>query len=94
LYKPEYNVPEFQIFLERDTVSLGDEFVSTINVAKRSFNIHITEPLDRLISSSDSTERIKEYHFTPSNEGLHYFRGTIEYDTVKVPFEYKFIVVK
>jgi hypothetical protein len=79
--------------LHGDTIALGSEFKAMINVPKPNFKVTIHSPSNEIILK-DSTHNPRDYSYTPEEEGVYDFTGTIEYDTTKVPFEYKFIVIK
>jgi hypothetical protein len=91
VYKPEYNIHDYQIFINSDSIKVGDIFRSSIWVTSPKFLITISSPSDYIIEG-DSTYDPKEYIFQPQRKGIYEFRGVIEYDSVKRPFEYKFFV--
>ena len=88
MFKDEYYNGAFSILLDRDTVVLGDDFSSVFKVHRDSFKITITNPTS-VILYNDS----ERYHYIPLSPGLYDFKGTIEYDSLSFPFEYKFIVL-
>ncbi len=93
VFKEKYYGQDYQIALNKDTVYLGNSFVSHINVPKENFKIVISEPSEEVIHS-DNIPGAKEYTFMPTSEGIFNFLGTIQYDSLVVPFEYRFIVIE
>jgi len=91
IYKPEYNVYDYQVFIKDDSVMVGGIFKSLIGVTSAKFLITISNPSCDVIVSDD-TRGFKEYTFQPKEKGVYEFKGVIEYDTVRRPFEYKFFV--
>ncbi len=89
--KESYMTDDFQILINSDSIDLGSEFVSRINIPKDSYRITITSPTTEIITR-DGAHEAKVYHYKTAREGTYDFRGQIEYDTVIFPFEYKFIV--
>lgn len=92
VYKKKYNGHEYIILLYGDTVRLNEGFESLIHVANPDFRITISSPSNAIIMSDEVLEP-KRYQFLPSEVGIYDYKGVIEYDSVSVPFEYKFIVV-
>lgn len=90
MFKEIYNVPDYQVLLKSDTVVLGTNFVSTVNVAKQVFKVQITSPTAFVMSNENEFDK---YTFVPAEVGTYDFKGSIEYDTTIAHFEYKFIVV-
>jgi hypothetical protein len=88
MFKDEYYNTKFVILLDRDTVLLGDDFSSLFKVHRDSFEIKIAHP-----SEATLTNDSERYTWTPASEGLYDFTGTIEFDSLSFPFEYKFVVV-
>ena len=72
---------------------LNSEFKAMINVPKPEFEIKITEPVAQVFEGNN-LHQMEDYQYTATSEGLHSFAGTIKYDSVEVPFLYKFIVIK
>jgi len=95
VYKQEFNlsINGYAILLKKDTVHLGDDFESLISIPKSDWKVTVTSPSDTLIFSGGESS-LKNYLFKPKVEGVYDYRGIIEYDSIKVPFDYKFIVVK
>jgi hypothetical protein len=93
LFKEKYNNHAFAILLVKDTITLGEDFVSSIYVANPIHQIRISRPVDNVLFGKDSKNDFKKYLFKPNREGIYDFVGTIEYDSIKTPFEYKFIVL-
>lgn len=93
MWKPEYNVADFQILLFGDTIVLNSEFKAMINVPKTRFLIKITEPAAQVFEGNN-LHQMEDYRYTTTREGLYNFTGTIKYDSAEIPFAYKFVVVK
>jgi hypothetical protein len=95
LFKAEYNIHDFAVLLIKDTISLGDDFVSTIRVTSPNHVIEITSPTKEIIlSDTTKSNGFKDYKFRPDEDGIYNFTGIIKYDTVETAFEYKFVVVR
>jgi hypothetical protein len=95
LFKLEYNIHDYAILLKKDSLKPGDEFYSSIYVTNPKHKIVITSPTQEVISSEgERGNPSKGYSYKTEKEGVYDFKGTIEYDTIVAPFEYKFIVVK
>jgi hypothetical protein len=89
--KEKYLTDDYTILILGDTLELGRHFISYVNVLKKEFTIQIASPKDTVFKHSG--ESFERYEFMPTKEGIYDYRGIIEYDSVTVPFEYKFIVV-
>lgn len=92
VFKESYNVNDFSVLLVKDTIELGSNFTSLINVTSFKYRVNIKSPSNYVIKS-DSTFTMKKYEFMPQDTGIYNFTGRIEYDSLSFPFEYKFIVV-
>ena len=63
-----------------------------VHVWQKEYKVIIYEPsIDTIHGTSKPIT--ESYKFHPSREGTYEMKGRIEYDTVVVPFEYKFIVL-
>jgi hypothetical protein len=94
VFKEKYNIHDFAVLLVRDTIFLGEDFVSSIHVTEPSYGIEITSPSNEVILGDSTNRGLKGYEFKPAKEGVYDFTGVIKYDTMSAAFEYKFIVVK
>lgn len=91
VFKEEYHNEKFEILLSKDTLNVGDSLRSIILLASPNFRVVISKPSSQVIES-DGQSTISSYNFVPEHPGVFDFAGTIEYDTMKAPFHYKFIV--
>lgn len=91
--KPEYlQSKDYNVKIRRDTLQLGEEFLGMLSVYRENFRIRINSPTQEIING-DARNQAPDYKFTASQPGKFSFAGTIEHDTVSVPFSYKFIVL-
>jgi hypothetical protein len=79
----------YNVFLRRDTIESGEDFHADIIVDKPSYRIVLSSPEQ----FTDTRQTSWEYDFKPEEEGIHEFKGLIEFDSLSIPFEYKFIVL-
>lgn len=93
LYKEEYSNSYFSILIDKDTISLGTTFRGRIYPASGNYKIRIFSPTEFNVQSEGKPDS-QEYKFTPQTEGIYEFKGQIQVDSIKTPFEYKFIVIK
>lgn len=91
VFKEKFNVHEYAVLLVKDTIKLGEDFTSLINVANPNYVVTISSPSNFIIKG-DGTYGIRKYNFVPSTPGTFDYKGIIEYDSLRVPFDYKFIV--
>jgi hypothetical protein len=85
------------VTINSDTLKIGEKFVADIIVRKAKYKIIISEPTPATITGSFGPDNFPQksdgYFYTPVEPGLYNFRCRVEYDTVSVPYEYKFIVL-
>jgi hypothetical protein len=86
---------EYSLSINKDTLRLGDEFTADFGVFNPSYRVIIISPeKDTIVGSYDfKNPQAKGFKYTPDKEGLFTLEGRLEYDTLVVPFEYKFIVL-
>ncbi|WP_333821009.1 hypothetical protein [Ohtaekwangia sp.] len=96
VYKYEYSYDslDFQIGIQHDTVLMGDTFKAEIKskVSKRKIIVRLEQPEVKSFES-EGKRRVLDYVYKPDSVGMYHFSGTLTYDTMTFPFEYKFIVV-
>lgn len=93
VFKEKFYTNDIAILLAKDTISLGNDFQSSIYVIRDKYEIEMNSPTNQVILG-DAKFRNQSYTFRPEKEGVYNFTGIIKYDTVASPFDYKFIVVK
>ncbi|QOI98040.1 MAG: hypothetical protein HRU69_11340 [Flammeovirgaceae bacterium] len=85
------------VTINSDTILIGEKFIADISVTGRDFKAFITEPSQDTITGkfepSELPQKTKAYYFEPTVPGLFNFKCRIEYDTISIPFEYKFLVL-
>lgn len=79
----------YNIFLERDTIELGQSLHAEVVVVRPIYTITLHSPE---IFQETVTNRLI-YSFTPKSLGINEFRGAVEFDSTQISFEYKFIVI-
>lgn len=97
MFKLEYSVHDYSVLVKSDTVKLGEDFYSLIMVTSPKHSIKISSPEAKIISRENNIDRKNEstqYIYHPTHTGLYDYSGTIEFDSLIVPFSYRFIVVK
>jgi hypothetical protein len=87
-FKEKPEAPMVSIFLDRDTVVLGEEFSSLFIFENGSARAIVEKPSNVVVEKS-----MQRYRFVPSETGLYEFQGNFLSDSVEVPFQYKFIVI-
>lgn len=85
----------FIIQMNNDTIEIGETFKGTVGLIGKNSIVKITSPLDtsyNSIKQGPATFVIIE--FTPPQKGIYTFTGKIDFDSISIPFEDKFIVVE
>ena len=94
VYKDEYMSDEFRIYVNDDTLFVGEIFNATVWTGKKEYSITVSEPLKQ---EFDSDQIVNSYRleYSCSEKGLFSFAGAIKYDSTNAfPFEYKFLVLE
>lgn len=91
--KPEFETDDYVVMIERDTVKIGEKFIGTFHVADSTYNITVLNPTNETIVSGSNHLEPKNYFFISDRIGEFEFSGIIKWDSVEVPFRYKFLVV-
>jgi len=85
------------VSINKDSIKLGEMLIVNLRVRQQNYSVFISEPKpDTIVGTFEPNKFPQEadaYYFTPQKTGLYSFKCYIEYDTVSVPFEYKFIVL-
>jgi hypothetical protein len=92
VFKESLSVRDFSVLPKRDTIKLGETFVSLITAAKSKYTIHVFKPEPAVFEGTDGS--LKEYTYNPTSTGVYEYTGEIQFDTTRVAFEYKFVVVE
>jgi len=92
MFKESLSTGNFSVLLKKDTIRLGGKFISLITAAKPKYTIHVFKPEPAVFEGADGS--LKEYTYNPTSTGVYEYSGEIQFDTTKIPFEYKFIVVE
>ncbi len=99
--KDEYlKLGEYIIDINKDTLRIGDTLKAHFDILHKNYRITIHEPSFKIIEGSyrrptpDVIRELDEFLFKTDSAGLFEFRGNVEYDTVVIPFVYKFIVLQ
>ena len=83
---------EFGIFINNDTLNIGETFQASIWTNKNDYTIDLEMPDKRTVNSDDV---IDSYTFEKlcDNKGEFVFKGTIYYDgEMSFPFVYRYLV--
>lgn len=93
VFKYEYvNLPAYRVAINRDTLKLGEPFVGEVIVdAKPAVTLIIESPEPARYESAEKG-MTKIVRWNANSVGEYQFRGVILYDTVRIPFVYKFLV--
>ena len=101
--KDEYTqLTEYYIQINKDTVMLGNKFIASFFVIKPKFKISIEEPRAEVIEGAfkgpdpetkDASKDLHNFVFPTETIGMFRLKGKLEYDSLVVPFEYRFIVI-
>lgn len=84
--------PNYHVDIRKDTLLVGETFKGFVGVFKSDIEIKVSNPIFQQVVSENSDSTIREFQFSPKSVGVYNFEGEITYDTVVVPFQYKFIV--
>ena len=90
--------PKYNIGINKDTLKVGDTFSASIYILNENYQIFITDPVvDTIRGSYDFSGKMHEphsYSYVAVMPGLYSFKCIIQYDSISVPVEYKFFVIK
>jgi hypothetical protein len=93
VYKDEYMADEFRIYINDDTLFVGETFNATVWTNKKGYPIQISEPIKEELDEDKIVDSYK-LEYPCGEKGTFSFVGRINYDSTNVfPFEYKFLVV-
>lgn len=98
--KKEYaQYGDYIIDLNKDTLSNGEVLKVHFNIYHQDYKILIESPTIETIKGSHivtpgKPRELDSYAFKTKKTGTFTLKGRIEYDTVLIPFEYKYLVTK
>jgi hypothetical protein len=94
IYKEEYFRRDLRVYINDDTLDVGQQFHGTAWINKPTYTIEVEEPL-RTVITINNNDRRGVFEYSCTEAGVFTFRGKIVYDSIQsFPFEYKFLVVK
>ena len=97
--KKDYTFNSYSCTINKDTLEVGEEFKASFGVDNHDYKAVIESPTQIIIegkgkvASWDEPTVMDGYKFKTETTGLFEFKGHFEYDTIVIPFKYKFIVV-
>jgi hypothetical protein len=92
VYKTDYMNKNFKVYVNDDTLNIGETFSAVVWTSKEKYVIDLDEPKKEIVKRDVITDF---YTFEQAclKEGVFKFKGKIVYDSGQIfPFEYKYLV--